>query len=244
MPHEAKARSVFQPLFAGVVCAGMLAVLLGCDKVKTTPAPSATNPTTAVRTNRALMLPPAPVVAYTVAVAVESAPQFSTDAPSFNLTANTNTPPSTSPDPSTTKRGVVSLAWDSSSDPTVSKYRIYYGTNSQSYYASMTVGDVRKVLLTGLDEGVKYYAAATSINNLGIEGQFSNEVSFTTPFYISLTRNISSIEAFGSPGKTNRMMMSTNLTDWQTVLEWVGNSKLTNALHTNVTKAFFRVEVR
>ena len=142
------------------------------------------------------------------------------------------------------KRGIVKLAWGRSPDSSVTGYRIFYGTNSGSYFASATIGNITNATITGLDEGTKYYAACVALNSSGIESQFSNEVIFTTGVYISLQKYIWAVSSYGLFGKTNQIKTSTNLVNWWTIFEWTGNSKLATVLHTNTSKSFFRVEVK
>jgi hypothetical protein len=72
----------------------------------------------------------------------------------------------------------VNVAWDASSEPDIAGYKLYYGTASGSYAASIDVGDVLTYSVSDLDEGATYYFAAKAYNTAGIEGStYSNEVS-------------------------------------------------------------------
>jgi hypothetical protein len=75
----------------------------------------------------------------------------------------------------------VTLTWDSSDDPNVVGYKIYYGTASLDYTDSVMVGSVTNATITGLLDGTTYYFAATSLDSAGDESGFSNEAVFTTP---------------------------------------------------------------
>lgn len=227
-------------------CCGWVSVfLLGCGVGGIqTKKQQFTNSTTAVGTLHSTLTPPIPAISAITVIAVESSPQFATAPATLALTATTNVPPSTAPPQITAKRGTARLAWNKSQDPSVASYRIFYGTNSRAYYAAASVGNVTNANLTGLEEGLLYYAAVTSVNNLGVNGEFSNEVSFVTSFYISMRQHIWSVEAYGAFGRTNQIKTSTNLSEWRTILEWIGNSNLTNVLHTNMAQAWFRVEAK
>ena len=88
-------------------------------------------------------------------------------------------------DQSTSGGASVALAWDSSPSPNVVSYRIYYGTApgtySQPFGQGVNVGNATTYTVTGLSSATTYYFAATAIDSLGDESQFSNETSATTP---------------------------------------------------------------
>lgn len=55
-------------------------------------------------------------------------------------------------------------------------YKIYYGTANASYSQIVDVGNVKSYTISGLQEGQKYYFAATAYDKLGSESSFSNEI--------------------------------------------------------------------
>lgn len=80
--------------------------------------------------------------------------------------------------------GKVVLAWDSSSDPNLAGYKVYYGTTPGVYPHSFTVGkatqlsgNVTTVTIEGLKKGQKYYMVITAYDIQGKESGFSNEVA-------------------------------------------------------------------
>jgi hypothetical protein len=73
--------------------------------------------------------------------------------------------------------GTITLAWDSSNDPNVAGYKIYYGTATGSYDHSIDVGNVTTHHLTGLTKGQTYYIVTTSYDTSNNESGYSNEVS-------------------------------------------------------------------
>src|ERR1022692_2237899 len=75
----------------------------------------------------------------------------------------------------------VSLAWDPSPDTNVVGYKVYYGVASRTYTNIVDVGDVTNTTISGLVEGTTYYFAVTAYNILGMESDFSAEVSYTVP---------------------------------------------------------------
>jgi hypothetical protein len=71
------------------------------------------------------------------------------------------------------------IEWNSSPDPNVAGYNIYYGTTSQTYTSMISVGNVTNATIGNLEPGTTYYFAAKSYDADGNESLFSNEASFT-----------------------------------------------------------------
>jgi len=74
----------------------------------------------------------------------------------------------------------AALAWDAVAAPTLSGYRIYYGTTPGTYLQSvgqgLNVGNATTFTVTGLSSGTRYYFAATAYDTLNNESTYSNEV--------------------------------------------------------------------
>ena len=77
--------------------------------------------------------------------------------------------------------GNVTLTWNPSADSNVIGYRIYYGAASRNYTNVVDVGGATNVTISNLVEGVTYYFAATAYNVLGMESDYSGEISYTVP---------------------------------------------------------------
>ncbi len=75
----------------------------------------------------------------------------------------------------------IKIAWDPSTEPLVTGYRIYYGKWSGVYTNAIDAGNRTDYTVTGLDAGTTYYFTATAYNGAGDESEFSNEASFTVP---------------------------------------------------------------
>jgi hypothetical protein len=60
-------------------------------------------------------------------------------------------------------------------------YKVYYGVASRTYTNIVDVGDVTNTTISGLVEGTTYYFAVTAYNILGMESDYSAEVSYTVP---------------------------------------------------------------
>jgi hypothetical protein len=82
----------------------------------------------------------------------------------------------------------VTLAWKGSSSPDVTGYRVHYGTASDSYTASIVVGNVTKATVPGLENGVTYFIAVSAIGPDGEESEVSNEVRFLPGLHESKLR--------------------------------------------------------
>ena len=74
----------------------------------------------------------------------------------------------------------IVLSWDAVSGSSIAGYRVYKGTASRSYSEVLAVGNVTQAAITGLTSGTTYFFSVTCNNNLGVESEFSSEVSFTT----------------------------------------------------------------
>ena len=73
--------------------------------------------------------------------------------------------------------GQATLAWDASTDPEVTGYRLHYGQVSQSYTSTIDVGSQTTHTVPNLTEGKTYYYAATAYDASGRESGYSNEAS-------------------------------------------------------------------
>src|SRR5690348_12756152 len=71
----------------------------------------------------------------------------------------------------------VTLAWDRSSDPSVTGYTLYWGNQSGSYPGSLNVGNVTQAQVGGLLDGMPYYFVVRAYNSSGTLSAPSVEVS-------------------------------------------------------------------
>jgi hypothetical protein len=72
----------------------------------------------------------------------------------------------------------VPLAWDPSPSTNISGYKVYVGSASGEYDATITLGNQTAYTVTRLGTGTWYFAV-TAFDNDGNESDFSNEVSQT-----------------------------------------------------------------
>ncbi|QBQ54429.1 fibronectin type III domain-containing protein [Nitrosococcus wardiae] len=74
------------------------------------------------------------------------------------------------------------LAWDDISEPSVSGYKLYYGSSRGNYNHSIDVGNQTSYTLTGLESEKTYYIAAKAYNqDKSKYSDFSNEITATLP---------------------------------------------------------------
>lgn len=74
----------------------------------------------------------------------------------------------------------ATLEWNAVNFPTLSGYRVYYGTATGNYQqapgAGVNVGNVTSFTVTGLGGGTRYFFAVTAFDSSNNESTFSNEV--------------------------------------------------------------------
>jgi hypothetical protein len=71
----------------------------------------------------------------------------------------------------------VNLAWDASTDPSVTGYVVKWGTRANTYTSTMSVGNRTTWTVSGLVPDQKYYFVVTSVSSTGLSSLPSNEVS-------------------------------------------------------------------
>ncbi len=111
------------------------------------------------------------------------------------------------------------ISWNPVSTAGVAGYKIFYGTNSHIYTASITVGTVTNTTVAGLTAGTTYYFVAAALDAASNQGPLSTEASLipATPaslggagggggqFHFTVT---------GATGAKYVVQASTNLTGW------------------------------
>lgn len=74
------------------------------------------------------------------------------------------------------------LTWDANSEPDLSHYIVYWGTESREYdFNSGNIGLVTEYSVTLPDNGEDYYFAVTAVDEAGLESDYSNEVNTEGP---------------------------------------------------------------
>lgn len=75
----------------------------------------------------------------------------------------------------------VGLAWDQSPSTNVVAYRVYAGTSSRSYTEVFDVGNSTSVVVSNREWGVLYYYSATALDEISLESDYSDEISYGRP---------------------------------------------------------------
>lgn len=73
---------------------------------------------------------------------------------------------------------VITLAWDTITDPTITNVNLYYGVSSRGYTNIVACGLTNQFTVTLPARGVTFYFAATSVASSGLESSFSGEASY------------------------------------------------------------------
>ncbi|GEM_PF-6122446 len=71
----------------------------------------------------------------------------------------------------------VTLRWQANSEPDISSYNVYYGTQSRDYGPPIPAGNTTSYTVENLTEGTTYYFAITASDTSGNESGYSYEVS-------------------------------------------------------------------
>ena len=111
------------------------------------------------------------------------------------------------------------LAWNSSTNSSVTGYKIYYGVVSGVYVNSVDVGNVTNATINGLAPFTTYYFAAQSYDAFGDSSPFSNEINLMVypPAAVSQTTNVNGQFTFNVSGAITYpyvVQSSTNLINW------------------------------
>ena len=74
--------------------------------------------------------------------------------------------------------GKTRFKWDAVDDSRLSGYVIYWGTESGIYNRRQDVGDLTDIIIEDFTEGHEYFAAVTAYDGMGVESDYSSEISF------------------------------------------------------------------
>ena len=136
----------------------------------------------------------------------------------------------------------VALAWKPSSESGIVNFTIYYGVACRDYTTSVSVGTATNATIAGLYEGTSYYFAVTASNNLGLESDFSNEISYTVPepipklqIRVTPTRQVV-LTVTGQIDHNYDILATETWTDW-TVIGTVGADASGSAVFTDSNAA-------
>ena len=97
----------------------------------------------------------------------------------------------------------VTLAWNPNTEEDLAGYRIYYGTASGDYDHTLEVGNQTEYTVTGLEEGLLYYFAATAYDLSWNESDYSNEIVYAPSCSYSITPTSQSFDYSSGTGVVN-----------------------------------------
>ncbi|WP_052263371.1 Ig-like domain-containing protein [Geobacter pickeringii] len=158
----------------------------------------------------------------------------------------------------------VSLAWDTSTNPNVTGYKIYYqadsatapllGTGAVQGASPISVGKITSTAITGLDSSKTHYFAVTAVDTAGKESPYSNEVIApeTIPPTVSVTAPAASATVTGTVNLTANATDNVGVSKVEFYIDntLVGSdsaspytisyatTSLTNGAHTLIAKAY------
>jgi chitodextrinase len=92
----------------------------------------------------------------------------------------------------------VKLSWEANTEDDLAGYKVYTATEPGNYNLAVTVGNVTKWTVSGLEPDTTYFFATTAYDMSGNESGYSNEIS-ATPRDITVPSNpigLIEVEAF------------------------------------------------
>jgi len=115
----------------------------------------------------------------------------------------------------------VSLAWNSSSNSSVTGYFLYCGSQPGVYTNRINIGNNTTASISGLLEGQTYHFAVSAYNSTGTESPLSGDLTYITPGAITLlspTNSSSMNMAFPvAPNHWYEVQASVDLHTWTTI---------------------------
>ena len=143
----------------------------------------------------------------------------------------------------------VTLAWDASTDPAVTAYRVYWGVATR-FYTNVVQVSGTTATVPNLVRGVKYYFAATCVATNGLESDFSNEINYTTlrlpvpPILRLSINNEKQLSGSGEPYAVYEIERSAELSAWEALGEVRANGQGDFSFNdlSALPQAFYRVK--
>jgi len=145
----------------------------------------------------------------------------------------------------------VTLAWNSSTNPIVAGYNLYYGGTSGNYTNVISTGSATTATISGLIPGNTYYFVATTYSAPGAESLDSSEVSYTVPILAGVQLTVTPTRQFklsltGTIGHVYNVQATQDFKTW-TVIGTVtmgtnGLSVFTDTNAASFTKRFYRTQ--
>jgi len=144
----------------------------------------------------------------------------------------------------------VTLAWNSSPSGSIAGYRLYYGTSTHVYTNLVDTGGTTTATVP-LNSGVTYFFAVTAYDAIGLESEFSTEVSYTVPSSATLHLSLSgagNVNLTGSApsGYQYEVLRTDDLQTWTSVgnvtAGATGAFQFTDTLENNPVTRCYRLQ--
>ena len=144
----------------------------------------------------------------------------------------------------------LTLAWNPSTDSTVTGYRLHYGTASGNYVNTLDVSNTTRATLSNLTAGNTYYFVVTAYNAGGAESLPTNEITaIALPLIYGITAvnylagGSAQLTVTGSAGLTNKIYGSSDMKSWtllSTTVNTTGTLMFTDAAATTLNHRFYK----
>jgi hypothetical protein len=116
----------------------------------------------------------------------------------------------------------LTLAWDATVSPDITNYNVYYGFAPGTYNGSIAAADHVSTTISNLVVGTRYYFAVTSVNQSGMESDYSTEISYTPTaqlgritLHLALDSSLRvTLSGTGAVGSAYNVQWSANAVSW------------------------------
>jgi len=144
----------------------------------------------------------------------------------------------------------VTLAWSPSPSSTIAGYRVYLGPASQVYTDTVDAGNATTVTISNLIAGATYFFAVTAYDIIGLESDFSNEISYTVPTTANLQVSVSPsgevlLSGTAPGGYQYEIFATDDLKSWTTIgsmcVDVSGFFQFTDPASSNYTMRCYRL---
>jgi len=140
----------------------------------------------------------------------------------------------------------IDLSWTPAVSTNVAGYKVYYGTQSESYSNSVTAGNTTNITISGFCAGKTYFFSATTYNSAGNESSFASEMSYTVPSVPATLGNIAwtgghfSFLVSGNTGSNYVVQASTDLVHWTSITTNLAPFTFVDTNTVTYSKRFYR----
>jgi len=146
----------------------------------------------------------------------------------------------------------VTLAWDSSPDTSTVGYNLYYGATPHTHANLINAGNTPSATIGSLIEGVTYFFAVTAYDSLGLESDYSSEVSYLVPTALPILKVRPGLAlqfvltVAGPVGHVYIIQTTQDFKTWTAIgtvtVPSGGSSEFVDANASNSSKGFYRTQ--